>query len=176
VNLPQRLLAIHGALDTARLPHAFGGAIALAYWTESPRGTSDIDVNIFVAAERAGPALTALPGGVDVPEGTADVIAETGQVRLWWAGTPIDLFFDYEPIHADAAAHRVTVPFEGEQIPVLGPTELAVFKAMFDRTRDWADLEDMVAAGSLDVAAVTTSLARLVDADDHRFAKLEALA
>lgn len=176
MNLPQRLLAVHHALDDARLPHAFGGAIALAYWTENPRGTSDIDVNVFVAAERAGPALTALPAGVEIAAGTADLIAQTGQARVWWAGTPIDLFFDYEPIHAEAAAHRVTVPFEAEQIPVLGPTELAVFKAMFDRTRDWADLEDMAAAGSLDLAAVKTSLARLVDDDDPRFGKLEALA
>ena len=46
------------------------------------------------------------------------------------------------------------MPFAGTQIPVLGPVELAVFKAMFDRTRDWADIEAMVAAGTLDVDAV----------------------
>jgi len=29
-----------------------------------------------------------------------------------------------------------------------------VFKAFFDRTKDWADLEEMQAAGTLDVEAV----------------------
>lgn len=31
-------------------------------------------------------------------------------------------------------------------MPVLGPTELATFKAMSDRTRDWADIEAMLVA------------------------------
>jgi hypothetical protein len=47
--LAQRLLAVHAALDDAGLPHAFGGAIALAYCTLEPRGTRDIDVNVFIA-------------------------------------------------------------------------------------------------------------------------------
>lgn len=48
---------------------------------------------------------------------------------ICWGGTPIDLFFSYLPLHDEAAAHRRKVPFEGQQIPILGPLELAVFKA-----------------------------------------------
>ncbi|MDQ1395101.1 MAG: hypothetical protein QOG64_360, partial [Acidimicrobiaceae bacterium] len=43
-SLAERLLVVHAGLDGARIPHAFGGAIALAYCTEEPRGTRDIDV------------------------------------------------------------------------------------------------------------------------------------
>lgn len=173
MTLAERLLAIHHGLEAADLPHAFGGAIALAYWTADPRGTSDIDVNVFAPAENAQAALDALPAGVERGSETAERIAEEGQIRLFWERTPIDLFFDYVPLHEDAARHSRDVPFAGEQIPVLGPVELAVFKAMFDRTKDWADIEAMLGAETLDVAAVREQLERLVDADDPRFDRLD---
>jgi hypothetical protein len=65
------------------------------------------------------------------------------------------------------------VPFAGTQIPVLGPAELAVFKVMFDRTQDWADVEAMLAAGTLDVEAVRAELTTLLDVGDERFARLD---
>jgi hypothetical protein len=173
VTLPERLVALHKALARARIPHAFGGAIALAYWTRDPRGTSDIDVNVFLPVSDARRALDALPEGVAAPEGTEEAIARDGQVRLWWDGTPIDLFFDYVPVHADAARNRRTVPFEGTRIPVLGPVELAVFKVMFDRTRDWADIEAMLERGTLDLDAVRVALRTMLDADDARFRRLD---
>ena len=173
MTLAERLVALHRALTRRRIPHAFGGAIALAYWTLEPRGTRDIDVNVFVPASGAARVLRALPEGVDRPEGIEETIARDGQTRLWWDDTPLDLFFDYVPVHEEAARNRRTVPFEGTRIPVLGPVELAVFKAMFDRTRDWADLEAMAAAGTLDVAAVKATLRTLITEDDERFTRLD---
>lgn len=173
MTLPERLVALHRALARRRIPHAFGGAIALAYWTLDPRATSDIDVNVFLPAADAAKALRALPPEVAQPEGTAEAIARDGQIRLWWDETPIDLFFDTVPIHHDAARHRERVAFARTQIPVLGPVELAVFKAMFDRTRDWADIEAMLAAEQLDLDAVRETLQTMFASDDHRFARLE---
>ena len=175
MRLPERIVTIHRALTKASIPHAFGGAIALAYATLDPRGTSDVDVNIFTPANEPERALAALPEGIDQPAGTAETIAREGQIRLWWDETPIDLFFDYIPLHDEAARNRRTVPFEGEQIPILGPVELAVFKVMFDRTRDWADLEAMTEAGTLDVVAVRKAVESLVGGDDPRLARLDAL-
>ncbi len=173
MTLPERVIALHRGLARKRIPHAFGGAIALAYWTLDPRGTSDIDLNVFVPAAESAGALDALPGGVDRPGGTAEAIATDGQIRLWWDETPIDLFFDYVPVHADAARNARTVPFADTRIPVLGPVELAVFKVMFDRTRDWADIEAMVAAKTVDLDAVRTTLATLLESDDPRFTRLD---
>jgi hypothetical protein len=175
VTLQEQIVALHRSLAAHDLPHAFGGAIALAYATEDPRGTSDIDVNVFVGVEEAARALAALPEGVDVPRGTSEKIARDGQIRLWWGPTPVDLFFDYAPVHADAAANRRTVPFGGTEIPVLGPVELAVFKVMFDRLRDWGDIEEMLRAGMLDVDAVRAALAPMLAPDDRRFARLDEL-
>ena len=173
MTLPERLVALHRALQAKRIPHAFGGAIALAYWTSDPRGTSDIDVNAFVPAERCARVLSALPDGVARPEGTEEAIVRDGQVRLWWDETPVDLFFDYADVHRDAARHRRRVPFAGTRIPILGPVELAAFKVMFDRTRDWADVEAMVAAGTLDLDALRAALAKLLEPGDRRFARLD---
>ena len=176
MTLAERVVAVHRALARRRVPHAFGGAIALAYATLDPRGTSDIDVNVFVPAEDCARALRALPAGVTVPPGTPERVARDGQVRLFYAGTPLDLFFDYVALHAAAARHRRTVPFAGTRIPVLGPTELAAFKAMFDRTRDWADIEAMLAARALDLDAVKAEVAALVGAQDPRLDRLDEAA
>lgn len=48
-----------------------------------------------------------------------------------------------------------------------------MFKAMFDRTRDWADIEAMAAAGTLDVAAVRALLTDLVGIDDQRLTRVD---
>ncbi len=42
-GLSGKILAVHEALEVARIPHAFGGAVALAYYGE-PRMTTYIDV------------------------------------------------------------------------------------------------------------------------------------
>ena len=172
MTLAEKLVELHRALAAARLPHAFGGAIALAYLTRDPRGTNDIDVNIFVPAAEAARALTALPEGVEQPAGTAETIEREGQIRLWWEGTPVDVFFNYAPVHDDAALNRRMVPFEGTKIPVLGPVELAVFKIMFDRTRDWADIEAMAERGTLDFDAVRETLGRMLPGEDARLTRL----
>jgi hypothetical protein len=173
VTLAERLLAIHAGLEAAGTEHAFGGAIALAYWPLEPRGTRDIDVNLFVRPEDCEAALAALPAGVSYDVRDIAQIKRDGQTRLWWDDTPVDLFFSNLPIHQAAARHRQRVLFEGEAIPVLGPVELAVFKAMFDRTRDWADIEAMLAAGTLDADALRECLVELVGAGDQRLDRLD---
>ncbi len=65
-ELIDKLFAVHDSLTAASLAHAFGGAIALAYCTEEPRGTRDLDVNIFSDSSHAATVLAALPDDADV--------------------------------------------------------------------------------------------------------------
>jgi hypothetical protein len=176
MTLGERLLAIHAAFRRAGMPHAFGGAIALAYWTEEPRGTRDLDVNVFVPITDAAAVLAALPDGVRRTAGDERALAKDGQRRLFWDDTPIDVFLDYAPVHTEAAEHVRMVAFAGQEIPVLGPVELATFKAMFDRTKDWADIEAMVDAGQLDVALVVEQLVAMVGDADPRVERLRRLS
>lgn len=62
-----------------------------------------------------------------------------------------------------------------EELPFLACTDLAVFKAFFNRTRDWADLEDMAAAGALDRDRVLGILVEYLGPGDERVARLYAL-
>lgn len=173
--LAQRLLAVHDALDAAELPHAFGGAIALAYCTEEPRGTRDIDVNIFVPSSRIDAALDAMPADIAVTAAQSATAHRDGQVRLFWDDTPVDVFFDTDAFHKQAAAGIGTVPFFGRTIPVLGCVALVVFKAMFDRTKDWADIEAIADANIAALRSAGEHLKAILGPDDPRLDRLDKL-
>ena len=119
--------------------------------------------------------FAALPDGVD--RGAADEVRvrRDGQVRLFWDETPIDLFFTTHAFHDAAEIHVDRVPFAGVTIPVLGATELVVFKAFFDRTKDWADIEAVVEAGTADLHAAIGWLVDLLGGDDPRVERLRGL-
>jgi hypothetical protein len=174
-TLADRVLAIHAALNDADLPHAFGGALALAFHVEEPRATRDIDLNIFVPTDRVREAFTALPAGVVWTDDDVAETSERGQIRLFWDDTPVDIFFSTHAFHDVAALGIVDVPFEDTTLPVLGATALAVFKAFFDRTRDWADIEAMLEVGTIDVPQVLGWLVALVGERDERVLRLRDL-
>ncbi|MDO8392535.1 MAG: hypothetical protein Q7V57_18840 [Actinomycetota bacterium] len=174
-TLADRIVAVHRALDAARLSHAFGGALALAWCTQQARGTIDIDVNVFVGVERVDDLLAALPPEVLHTPGDRALLVRDGQVRLWWERTPVDVFMNTTPFHADVSLRARREPFNGADVPFLSCTDLAVFKAFFDRTKDWADLEAMALAGTLDRQRVVGVLAEYLGPGDQRVAKVLAL-
>lgn len=172
--LAQRLLAVRDALDARALPHAFGGAIALAYCTQEPRGTRDLDVNVFVGVDRADEVLDALPRGVAVGKTDRAALRRDGQVRVHWSDTPVDVFLDTHDFHRRAGAGVKVVPFEDTTIRVLGCRALIVFKAMFNRTKDWADVEAMLAAGA-DGPGALEQVRELLGPGDPAVVRLAAL-
>jgi hypothetical protein len=172
-SLPNKVTAIHRALAEAKVPHAIGGALALAYYAE-PRTTIDVDVNVFVPTERWPDIRDALaPLGVNVDVDQKE-LSRDGQVRLWWGRNPVDLFFSYDPFHDEMRRGARKVPFADETIPILSPEHLAVCKAMFDRPKDWIDIEQiLVATDPLDLGEIESWLERMVGSDDPRIKKLE---
>jgi len=173
-SLVDKILAVHHGLQSAHIDHAFGGALALAYCTRQPRAPSDIDLNIFVPPENAPAALAALPFRNIDNGGAERAIERDGQARLWWDDTPVDVFFSYHPFH-DRASHRThLVPFGGDSIPILDCTDLAVFKALFARSKDWADVEAMAEAGTVDGGDAVSTVASLLGADDPVLGALRA--
>ena len=175
-KLVDKLFAIHDSLTEAGFAHAFGGAIALAYCVEEPRGTRDLDVNIFVDASEAGRVLAALPDGVRVRNKDVAKVERDGQARLDWDGTPIDVFLNNLPLHEAVASAVAWVPLEGREAPVLDCASLVIFKAFFDRTKDWADLEAVAQATPEDIEEAAAKIAELVGADDPAVGRLESLA
>ncbi len=177
-SLSEKLLLIEAGLQTARIPHAFGGAIALAYYA-TPRATIDIDVNVFIDIERAETVLALLERlGANRPTKREAVrLRRDGQVRIHWGRTPVDLFFSYDAYHDACMERRRALPFgrsaDGrvETIHVLSAEDLVVFKAIFDREKDWRDISEVAFAASddLDLAWIEEWLDRIVGRDDPRY-------
>lgn len=171
-SLPEKVTLIHHALDGAKIPHAIGGALALAYYAE-PRATIDIDINVFVPTDRWPEICEALaPLGINV-EVEVENLNRDGQVRIWWDRNPVDLFFSYDPFHDAMQGSARKVPFNQETIAILSPEHLAVCKAMFDRPKDWLDIEQiLVATDPLDVKEIEDWLERMVGGGNPRIEKL----
>jgi hypothetical protein len=174
-ELVDKLFAVHDALRAESLPHAFGGAIALAYCVEEPRGTRDLDVNIFCDAADANRVLGALPGEVRVSVEDVKRVKRDGQARLFWDGVPIDVFLNNLPLHEEVAASIVWVPLEGRDAPVLDCASLVLFKSFFDRTKDWGDIEAVALAAPEDIEAAASKLAKLVGEEDPAYRRLAAV-
>jgi len=177
--LDEKVAALARALTEARVPHAFGGAIALAYYA-TPRGTRDVDVNVFLPASAFDRVLAALmPIGVETPTPTMRrTLERDGQVRLFWDGTPLDLFFSYNELHDASVERQRRVPFGEERIAILSSEDLAIFKVLFARDKDWRDLNEILfaQASDFDSAYAIGWLERIVTPDDERLARFRTLA
>lgn len=176
--LDERIVAIARAFDAAGIPHAFGGAQALAYYG-SIRATHDIDVNVFLAAKEGERVLAVLGElGADVANpGLRQLIERDEQVRVRWGVTPIDLFFAYDALHRSSMERRRRVDFYGDPIHILSAEDLMVYKATFNREKDWDDIEGMIVGrpAPLDFDYVRSWLERIDDDSHGRLDRLERL-
>lgn len=175
-DLVTKLLAVHDALTVAGLRHAFGGAIALAYCTAEPRGTRDLDVNVFIPSDRAQDAAAALPSDVLIDDAAIEAIIRDGQTRVWWDQTPIDLFLNNLPLHDEVASEIRWVPLAGRDIPVLSCESLVLFKTFFDRTKDWADIETIAEVDPSILLRAADRIESLIGSDRDFVARLRGLA
>lgn len=171
------MIAVHEALKAAKIAHAVGGALALAYYAE-PRATIDIDINVFVSPEQWQEVIDALaPLGVATETVDPAALERAGQCRLWWGDNALDLFFAYDEIHEQMRKEARRVPFAETTLPILSPEHLTVCKAMFDRPKDWLDIEQvLVATDDLDVGEIEAWLQRMMGEQDprlRRFAELK---
>ena len=166
--LDQKILAIAQALEAAEHPYAFGGALALAYYA-APRGTEDIDLNLFVTHDKAAAALATL-AGLGIVESPSPPDQDPNQPNLHWAHTPIHVFLSYDPFH-DSCRERVRrVPFAESEISILSGEDLAVFKTIYDREKDRIDVREILLSMGerFDRAYVRMWLGRLLGENDDR--------
>lgn len=170
-----KIVALHRALRSASIPHAFGGALALGWCVREPRTTADIDLNIFVSKDRIDEVLAVLPGGVVWGETQVHQLRRDGQARLIWDATPVDLFFTTDEFHVAVARRCQEHAIAGEVVPYLACADLAVFKAFFDRDKDWIDLAAMLDAGTIDPAELAATISDYLGPDDQRLVKLARL-
>lgn len=180
MSLIELTLAVHDRLDADAIPHAFGGALALAYVAD-PRGTADIDCNVFVPVEGIGAVLASLaPLGL-TPERPLDDWLPSAGLRLRSADQPfpVDLFVSlddrYDEIHRRCADQPLGP--DRRLVPILSADDLAVFKLSFGRAKDWVDLRAMAAATTLDLDYIERQVVGLRGPTMHpRMARLRSIA
>lgn len=166
MSLVGLVLDVHRQLAEASLSHAFGGALALAYVAE-PRGTVDVDVNVFTPLAEVDGILEVL-AAIDLrPErAPADWLPTAGiRLRRELDPYPVDLFPSLDERYYTEIERRCPrYPFgTGDAVlPFLSAEDLAVFKLSFGRDKDWVDLRAMARARpALDIDYIERQLVGL---------------
>lgn len=175
----ERAVEVHRLFEAAGVPHAIGGALALAYHVGEARTTRAIDLNVSGDPQNAAALFGLLPP--DMPWSASDVetVRTTGQVRLWWPlpsgqpPIPLDLFFPQSPLHLLVNQRAERVAMLDAIVPILSATDLMVFTMLFDRRKDWADIEELLRFGKVDVAEARRWLTEVVGSDDPRQQRLD---
>ena len=170
------IFATHKALDDAGLEHAFGGALALMHYVAEPRTTWDVDVNISVSRENADVVVAALSGIVQATEEQVALLKRDGQVRLLVGRYPLDIFLAEHEFHDEMRMMSSMRPFGDRELPYISATHLTVLKAMFNRSKDWVDIESMLRHGSVDVQRAIGWLVTLQGPDEEAPARIRAMS
>ena len=93
-----------------------------------------------------------------------------------WDETPIDLFFAYDAFHDAAAVARRGVPFAESTIAILAPEHLVVCKVVYNRPKDWLDIDTMIDADEMiDVAEVLRWVGRIAGDTDPRYQRIASV-
>lgn len=178
VGLATRLI---DELEDSDLPYALGGALALMVWGE-PRTTRDIDLTIFVEERRFLEAVQFFAAR-DV---VLDEVAALSSARVdgLFAGMSregyrVDVFVPSIPFYDSARERRRRVVVFEREASVLDAESLCVFKMLFFRSKDLADIERLIALRSalddFDPIFVRNALIEVVGEDDERIERWDAL-
>ncbi len=179
----ERAVLVHQVLDRAGIPHAIGGALALAYHVQSARATDDIDLNVSSDPAHPEVVFRLLPPEIRWDHAEVERVRGYGNVRLLWphpagpptAPVPLDLFFPEHDFHRQASQRAELVAMLDDTVPILSATDLMVVKMLFDRRKDWADIEELLRFGKADPAEAASWVRTLLGRDDPRLRTLTEL-
>jgi hypothetical protein len=165
-------------LTAAGCDYAFGGAIALGYCSE-PRGTVDVDVSLYLPVEDVTPTVNVLRqvGGKFEEEQVRRSLAEHGFCRIEFLGRRLDVFLPIAAIYEAARPRRKCVAMGGGEAYIWDAETLCVFKMMFFRRKDLADLDSVLRAqgAALDRDWVEEQLLSMYGPRDPRIASWREL-
>lgn len=132
-------------LDARRQSYALGGAIALGYWS-APRGTLDVDLTLFLPPDQPLLCLQLLQDlECEFPMAeTLQSLREHGFCRVVRHGIRVDVFLPLIDFYELARQRRKQVELGDQSIFVWDAETLCVFKLMFFRRKDLADVEQIL--------------------------------
>lgn len=167
-SVPAVVARLIDVLEPSGVAYAFGGAIALAAWSE-PRATADVDVILWVEPDAVDIAIDlARTAGVEVDR---DAARSAARLRGMFAGsigaTRVDVFVPSIPFYDEAERRRVRTRIGARETWVHSAEVLAVFKLLFFRPKDLIDVERMlsVRAAAFDRRFVRDALLEMLGED-----------
>lgn len=164
-------------LNERRCEYALGGAIALSFWA-NPRGTMDVDLTLFLPPDQPAVVVWQL-GEVGCDVNAAEAIAslrEHGFCRCQFSSFRVDVFVPRIPFYELARQRRRKVLLGNERVMVWDAETLSVFKMMFFRRKDIADVEQILRNQPiLDRAWVRDRLVEMYGARDARIVQWDEL-
>ncbi|MBI2898563.1 MAG: nucleotidyltransferase family protein [Planctomycetes bacterium] len=139
------LAAAAGALEKLGVPYFLFGANAQNVWGD-PRSTTDADFVFFLSDERFGEALTRLSdAGFSVqPERHHERIRVNRMTKLRFREFAVDFVLGETEFDRMAATRARKVEYLGTSIPVVSPEDLILYKLIAHRSRDLADIENVI--------------------------------
>lgn len=165
-------------LEELHQPYAIGGAIALGYWAD-PRGTLDVDLTLFLPPDQPAECVRVLQDlGCDFNSAETMVsLREHGFCRVTWNGTRVDVFLPLIEFYELARQRRQQVALGDQPIVIWDAATLAVFKMMFFRRKDLADVEQILRTqgSQLDRSWVRDQLVNLYSVRDPRISQWDEL-
>lgn len=176
LDVTAAVISLCEALEAASIEYALSGAIALAYWTV-PRATVDIDIAVNVAPAGIQHLLATLGAADCKIPADARAAAQRGDLGVRCHGVRVDLFLPVLAISHEAVARRVRMPFAQAQVWILRAEDLVIFKLLFGRTKDFADIERLLAAqrSALDYAYIDRQINATFEVGDERIQRYRVL-
>jgi hypothetical protein len=179
VNAASAAAQLAARLEARGVDYALGGAIALGYWGV-PRGTVDVDLTLYLAPEQPSACAWLLKDiGCDVQSAeTMEALRAHGFCSVSYAGLRLDVFLPIVPFYEEARKRRKRVQIGGQPFMVWDGESLLVFKMMFFRRKDLADVEQILRSqgGLLDRCWVRERLAEMYGAADPRLSAWDEIA
>ncbi len=159
------------ALDQQLCEYAVGGAIALGCWSQ-PRGTIDVGLTLFLPPGDIFGCLRIFDAiGVEyAPEETKQILTDHGFCRVQFAGRVLDVFLPTTEFYAIAKERRANVQLRTRSVKIWDAETLCVFKMMFFRRKDLADVEQLLRSqgDQLDVSWIDRHIEEIYGKRDPR--------
>jgi hypothetical protein len=169
---------ISAAVEATGCEYALGGAIALGFWAE-PRGTLDVDLTLFLPSNEPSGTVRLLQT-IGCEFRTDQVIAslrEHGFCQVTYEGRRVDVFVPMIEFYETARQRRKRVLLDERPTFIWDAETLCVFKLMFFRRKDLADLEQLlrVQGNQLDHSWVGQQIIQIYGERDPRVSQWQEL-
>lgn len=127
----RKVSALAARFTTAGIAHAFGGDVAVGALAQA-RAIARIDLHVFTPPREAAAVLARLAvlGLAADRAGATDRIAVRGALELDFAGTPLQLRFGVDGLHALAQPRLRRVPFAERYVYVLSAEDVLLEAAL----------------------------------------------